>query len=101
VSAVLPARFDYRHFEFEAVGGRVNSGTSSPKRPAEERRIRVVIADDNAQILDYIDRLLKFHFDVVGRAGNGRETFAVGCNDGHNDAGNEWNSSVPADYITA
>jgi DNA-binding NarL/FixJ family response regulator len=51
----------------------VNSGPSSPKRPAEQERIRVVIADDNAQVLDYIDRLLKFHFCVVGRAGNGRE----------------------------
>lgn len=48
-------------------------GPSSPKRPAEKERIRVVIADDDDRILDEITNLLKVRFDVVGRFGNGRE----------------------------
>jgi DNA-binding NarL/FixJ family response regulator len=60
-------------FRIESVGGRVNRGLSRPKRPAEEGRIRVAIADDDDRILDEITKLLKLRFDVVGRFGNGRE----------------------------
>ena len=38
-----------------------------------KRRVRVVIADDVPLLLDRIVRLIELHFDVVGRAGNGRE----------------------------
>jgi len=45
---------------------------SSSKQPAGKERIRVVIADNNAAILDWIGRLLEVRFDV-GRVVNGRE----------------------------
>src|SRR5262245_4117152 len=42
-------------------------------RPAEDRRARVVIADDDPAILDRLGQILEAHFNVVGRLHNGRE----------------------------
>ena len=40
---------------------------------AGKRRVRVVVADNDPIILDEIGRLLETRFDVVARAGNGRD----------------------------
>jgi DNA-binding NarL/FixJ family response regulator len=37
------------------------------------RAVRVVIADDDLMVLDQLCVLLEDHFDIVGRAQNGRE----------------------------
>jgi DNA-binding NarL/FixJ family response regulator len=53
----------------------VKNGVKSKRKARNTRqdRIRVVIADDHAATLDKIDSLVKLHFDVIGRAENGRE----------------------------
>jgi DNA-binding NarL/FixJ family response regulator len=45
--------------------------------PGRKRRARVVIADDNAIVLEQLGSLLESRFHVVGHAANGRELFAV------------------------
>ena len=62
---------DSKRNGFKSAGRR--RSVSGSKRPAEKERSRVVIADDDAAILDWIGSLLELRFDVVGRAVNGRE----------------------------
>jgi DNA-binding NarL/FixJ family response regulator len=47
--------------------------SSGNPAPARKERVRIVIADDDPIILDYIANLLETQFNVVGRAGNGTE----------------------------
>ena len=63
-------------------GGRYSNSAGSPKRASSRQltrneRARVVIADDDAIVLDHIDSLLQPRFDVVGLARNGRELYNV------------------------
>jgi len=62
---------DSKRNGFKSAGRR--RSVSGSKRPAEKERSRVVIADDDAAILDWIGSLLELRFDVVGRAVNGRD----------------------------
>ncbi len=62
---------DSKRNGFKSAGRR--RSVSGSKRPAEKERSRVVIADDDAAMLDRIGSLLEPRFDVVGRAANGRE----------------------------
>ena len=43
------------------------------RAPAEKKRVRVVIADDDPIILEQIGLFLESHFDVVARVCNGRD----------------------------
>jgi DNA-binding NarL/FixJ family response regulator len=52
---------------------RKRSTATGNGRPPKKNRVRVVIADDEPVILDQIGLLLETDFNVVGRAGNGRE----------------------------
>ena len=56
-----------------ATNGSADGRVEYPARNIRQDRIRVVIADDHAVMLDKIDSVIKPHFDVVGRAENGRE----------------------------
>jgi DNA-binding NarL/FixJ family response regulator len=46
---------------------------SGRRKSVGKGRSRVVIADDDPIVLDQLSSILKAHFDVVGRAENGRE----------------------------
>ena len=50
-----------------------STATGESRRPSRKNLVRIVIADDEPVILDQIGLLLETDFDVVGRAGNGRE----------------------------
>lgn len=62
---------DSKRNGFKSAGKR--RSVPGSKRPAVKERSRVVIADDDAAMLDRIGSLLEPRFDVVGRAANGRE----------------------------
>jgi len=62
---------DSKRNGFKSAGKR--RSVPGSKRLAVKERSRVVIADDDAAILDWIGSLLEPRFDVVGRAANGRE----------------------------
>src|SRR4030095_2339120 len=50
-----------------------STATGDGPRPSKKNRVRVVIADDEPVIRDQIGLLLEEDFNVVGRAGDGRE----------------------------
>ena len=62
---------DSKRNGFKSAGKR--RSVPGSKRLAVKERSRVVIADDDAAMLDRIGSLLEPRFDVVGRAANGRE----------------------------
>jgi DNA-binding NarL/FixJ family response regulator len=56
---------------------KLSSARTERPNPRAKERVRVVVADDDAMILNEIVRLLDTRFDVVGRTGNGRELLGL------------------------
>src|SRR5262245_32867272 len=69
-------RMDVKRIDSRGKGsgsGKRSVAGGDGRRPSKRHRTRVVIADDDPVLLDQIGLLLERQFDVVGRAGNGRE----------------------------
>jgi PAS domain S-box-containing protein len=60
------------------VDGRGQPRSSTPAVAAAGKRQRILLADDNADMRDYLRRLLEPHFDVTA-VGDGRVAFAAAC----------------------